>query len=269
MPILLADIWPIEDQDDFKIHFARWNNHAQPLEVLARDREEWRGWQEYYPGRNDFNRQFIFSLAQFYHEPGTWLFGGVFRVLERHADRYVVEETDRGAGFVGRLKLLSDYRSRTTRTFMQPHYDQFIVKEITREPYAGLPFPGMGNIDLAFDELSTLVRNDRPDWRGALETAKGIYLVTDTRTTRRYVGSAHGENGIWARWSNYVETGHGGNVELRNLVDQNGLEYCQDNFRFALLEDHRMGTSDDVILAREAHWKRILLARGEDGLNRN
>jgi hypothetical protein len=269
LPILLSDILPIDDLDTFKIHFARWNNEAQPLEVLARSRAEWRGWQEYYPGRNDFNRPYIFSLAQFYHEADTWMFGGIFRVLERHPDRYVVEEMDRGSALIGRLKLLSPYRSRTTRTFMQPHYDQFTVKEITREPYAGLPFGGFANIDLTFDELATIVRNERPDWRGALEATKGIYLVTDSATLTRYVGSAHGENGIWSRWSNYIATGHGGNVELRNLVARHGVEYCQRHFRFALLEDHRMGTSDDVILAREAHWKRVLMARGEDGLNRN
>jgi hypothetical protein len=269
LSIQLTDIWPIADQDDFKIHFARWNYHAQPLEVMARSRDEWRGWQEYYPGRNDFNLPYIFSLAQFYQEPDTWMFGGIYRIIERHADRYVVEETDRGADFIGRLKLTSPYRSRTTRTFMQPHSSEFIVKEITLEPYNGLPFPGYSAIDLTFDELSTVVRNGRQDWRGALETTKGIYLITDTATSRRYVGSAHGENGIWARWSNYLETGHGGNVELRNLVRENGLGYCQEHFRFALLEDHRIGTADDIILAREAHWKRVLITRGDGGLNRN
>lgn len=152
---------------------------------------------------------------------------------------------------------------------MQPHYDQFIVKEIAPAPYTGLPFPGYGAINLTFDELSTAVRNGRQDWRVALETTKGIYLIKDTATLRRYVGSAHGENGIWSRWSNYVETGQGENVELRNLVRENGLGYCQEHFRFALLKDHRIGTADNIILAREAHWKRVLITSGADGLNRN
>ncbi len=33
MPILLKDIWPIENLADYKIHFARYNQHSQPLEV--------------------------------------------------------------------------------------------------------------------------------------------------------------------------------------------------------------------------------------------
>ena len=88
MTIQLSEIWRIENLSDYKVHFARWNGDAQPLEVFVRDKAEWQGWQEYWPGRNDFNRPYIFSLMQFYHETDIWLFGGVFRVLERHSERY-------------------------------------------------------------------------------------------------------------------------------------------------------------------------------------
>ena len=37
-----------------------------------------------------------------------------------------------------------------------------------------------------------------------LENIKGIYLVTDTHTGRRYVGSAYGDMGIWSRWRQYA-----------------------------------------------------------------
>ncbi|WP_273070698.1 hypothetical protein, partial [Thioclava marina] len=47
----------------------------------------------YRPGRDDFNRPLIFSLIQFYHEQDSWLFGGVYHVLDRHPDRYEVELT--------------------------------------------------------------------------------------------------------------------------------------------------------------------------------
>lgn len=269
MTILLQDIWPINNPEEYKVHFARWNRHSQPLEVMARSSEEWQGWQEYRPGRNDFNRDYIFSLAQFYHETDVWMFGGVFRVLERYPDRYTVEMTDIGHQFHGRLKLYSPYRGRTTRKMMEKHYQDFQVKEILQEPYSGRSFSGYDEIDLSFDELETLIRNDRPDWKGPLENIKGVYLITDTHTSRIYVGSAYGDDGIWSRLSTYIENGHGGNVELRNLVNENGLKYCLEHFRFALLEDHRPRTPDDVIIARETYWKRILLSRGVDGLNRN
>jgi hypothetical protein len=239
------------------------------LEVWARDKQEWQGWQEYRPARDDFNRPMIFSLVQFYHEPEIWLFGGVFRVFERHRDRYAVELTEAGAGFLGRLKLRSTYRERATRVKFENHYPGLEVQEIIREPYSGRSFPGFEDIDLSFEELETLVRNSRPDWKAALASVKGIYLISDTNTGKRYIGSAYGDQGIWSRWCSYVATGHGGNVELRALVSDPTLEYCRKAFRFALLQYRAASTPDEVILAREAFWKRILLTRRDFGLNRN
>jgi hypothetical protein len=59
------------------------------------------------------------------------------------------------------------------------------------------------------------------------------------------------------------------NVELRELVSDPTLEYCRKFFHFALLEYRPTSTPDDAILEREGFWKRILLTRGEYGLNRN
>jgi hypothetical protein len=193
----------------------------------------------------------------------------VFRVLQRHADRYEVELTDEGAGFLGRLKLRSTYRERATRVKFENHYSSLEVQEVLREPYTGRSFPGFEDIDLSFEELETLVRNSRPDWKAALSSVKGIYLISDIKTGKCYVGSAYGDQGIWSRWGGYVTTGHGGNAELRVLVSDPSLEYCRKSFRFALLEYRPTPTSDETILAREAFWKRILLTRGEHGLNRN
>jgi hypothetical protein len=269
MTILLHDIWRVASPESYKLHFARWNGANQPLEVWVRDKQEWQGWQEYRPARNDFNRQFIFSLMQFYHEPDIWLFGGVYSVSGRRADAYEVELTDEGAGFIGRLKLRSPYRERATRVKFENHYADLEVQEVLREPYSGRSFPGFEDIDLSFEELETLVRNSRPDWKAALASVKGVYLISDTKTGKRYVGSAYGDQGIWSRWCSYIATGHGGNVELRALVSDPSLDYCRKWFRFALLEYRPGPTPDNVILAREVFWKRILLSRGEQGLNRN
>ena len=267
MTIKLNDIWPLAAPKNYKLHFARWNGTNQPLEVWARNKREWQGWQEYRPARDDFNRPFIFSLIQFYHETDVWLFGGVFRVLQRHPDRYEVELTAEGEGFQGRLKLGSNYRERATRVKLEGHYSNFEVQEILREPYSGRRFSGFDQIDLSFEELETLVRNNRPDWKAALASVKGIYLISDTNTGKRYVGSASGSDGIWSRWCNYVETGHGGNVKMRAIVSEHTLDYCRKAFRFALLEYRPSSTPDELILTRETFWRTILLTRGERGLN--
>ena len=269
MPLLLSDIWPIDRPQDYKIHFARWNQRNQPLDVFARDRQEWKGWQEYRPGRNEFNRPRIFSLIQFYHEQDIWLFGGVFEVVARFEDRYEVHLQEEGSELIGRLKLHYPYRARTTRPVMERHYKALVVQEILKEAYSGRTFPGFEEIDLSFEELEALVRNNRDDWRFSLASVKGIYLITDTRTGRRYVGSAYGDHGIWGRWRQYAENGHGGNVELRRIANDPDLAYARANFRFALLEHRLDRTPDELILAREAYWKRILFTRGEQGLNRN
>ncbi len=269
MSIPLRDVWPISSPENYKLHFARWNGENQPLEVWVRDKKQWQGWQEYRSERDDFNRPLIFSLIQYYHEPDIWLFGGVFRVLRRHATRYQVELTDEGAGFLGRLKLRSSYRKRATRVKFENHYSDLEVQEILREPYSGRSFPGFEDIDGSFEELEALTGNSRPDWRAALSSVKGVYLISDIKTGKRYVGSAYGDHGIWSRWRAYAATGHGGNAELRALVKDPTLEYCRKSFRFALLESRPAPTPDEVIVAREAFWKRILLSRGEYGLNRN
>jgi hypothetical protein len=269
MVIRLKDILPIANLEDYKIHFAKWNTINQPLDVFTKNRDEWKGWQEYKTDRDDFNRPFIFSLARFYHEPSIWIFGGIFKVLARHAALYEVELTDSASEFIGRLKLYSPYNSRTVRLNMEGQYDDFEVTEILREPYTGRAFPGYEDIELSFTEIETIVQNARTDWKIALESIKGIYLITDVLTGKRYVGSAYGEMGVWGRWCNYTATGHGGNVELRALVTNPDLSYCRANFRFALLEHRSFRTADEYIIEREKFWKKLLLSRGDQGLNRN
>ena len=43
MPILLKDIWSIDNLTDYKIHFARYNQRSQPLDVWLRSKTEWQG----------------------------------------------------------------------------------------------------------------------------------------------------------------------------------------------------------------------------------
>ena len=277
--ILLKDIWEIENVEDYKVHFAKYNRKTEPLDDWVSDPQIWQGWQEYKSNSKGsvFNRQFIFSLMRFYHETDIWLFGGVFEVTNRDlVDRYEVELTEQGQNFIGRLKLHASYRAMNVRVKLEKHYDVeqndickiLKVQEILREPYSGRLFPGYENIDLSFAELETLIRNNRPDWQAALASMKGVYLISDRNTGRQYVGAAYGDMGIWQRWNNYVDTGHGGNVELRRLVNNHGIDYCRKYFQFALLEHRQAHTLDGVIRDREDWWKNILFTRNR-GLNRN
>ena len=268
--IYFSQMHAVDRPEQFKLHFGRWNKISQPLDEWVRDASVWNKWQEYRPTYDEFNRQYIFSMMYFYPERDTWLFGGVFEVTGRHPDRYEVQLTNVCEEYIGRLKIYYPYLDRNTRPKFEKHYEKLEVAEILREPYSGRVFPGYESIDLAFSELETLVLRGRPDWKQALELAKGIYLITDTKTEKRYVGSASGNVGLWSRWSNYVATGHGGNVELRDLVSAAAnLDYCRTNFRFSLLEFHMNRVSDETIITREVFWKDVLRTRHPLGLNRN
>lgn len=271
----LFDLWTPDRIKDYKVHFARWNGDEQPLHAFVRDFNEWKGWQETYPGRNEFNRPFVLSLMQFPDVPNRWLFGGIWRVRDikqrpTGEEFYDVDLTKKLKPLIGRLILDREHRKRATRVNLEGHFEHFRVSEILASVYAGRAFPGYDRIDVGFRELETLMANGRQDWSTALSHVKGIYLITDTKTKRRYVGSAYGGTGIWSRWQVYVALGHGGNAGMRELLRNHDLNYCRDHFRFALLECHHSRVDDQTIISRENFWKDVLDTRDAlSGLNRN
>lgn len=122
-------------------------------------------------------------------------------------------------------------------------------------------FPGFDALTLDYDVLQAVIREHRyATWRTALSSVVGIYLITDTRDGRHYVGKADGGEHILQRWAAYATNGHGGNVELRNLDPR--------TFRLSVLRVFDPATPTREIDAAEAHFKRALDSR-RHGLNRN
>lgn len=273
-PIPLRSLIGNLDPSACKLHCAGWNRVDHPLEVLSTSWEEWLGWNRWRGKTNHFNRQFIFSLAVTHENPTHWIFGGVFEVTGRRdepdAHSYdIVYRDDILGPYLKRLKIAYDLPGRARRRKLEASLDEMTVREVFSEQYSGKPFPGHDKIDMTLGELDIVFRQHREDWRRALEPMKGVYVIHDTATGKPYVGSAYGDDGIWARWKVYVESLHGHNHELRALVDQAGPEYARRNLRFALLECWSKRTDDAVVLARESYWKHVLLTRGEFGLNAN
>ena len=273
MNIQLSQILPVAHPEEFKLHLACWNGSEQPLDIFVQNREKWDGWNSWRGGRDDFSREFIFSLIDFYPEKDSWLFGGAYRVLSRkkvkNAPGYTIKLLDESQPFIGRLKISLKRPSRAKSFYFENHYKDLVVSEILPTPYTGEGFCGYEDIDIGFPMLENLFSVQRSDWKGALESVKGVYLVTDTSNGKRYVGSAYGDGGIWSRWANYIETGHGNNRELIKQIKSSGIEYARKYFRFALLEQRAMNTADNVVIEREQYWKRILLSRGDYGYNKN
>lgn len=115
--------------------------------------------------------------------------------------------------------------------------------------------------------LASIIRQDNPSWRAALANVAGVYVITDGETGNQYVGSVYGGIGLWQRWTAYAKTGHGGNRELRELLRNEGDDYAT-NFQFSLLEVCDINANQEYVIARESHWKDVLMTR-EFGLNWN
>jgi hypothetical protein len=119
-------------------------------------------------------------------------------------------------------------------------------------------------VDVTWKNLSKWIETD--SWKTALENQKGVYLITDIRTGKRYVGSAYGENMLLGRWKNYIQSGNGGNVELKEF----DFEYIKENFKYSILEIFKASTDDNLILKRESWWKEVLMTRDKKfGYNKN
>ena len=132
--------------------------------------------------------------------------------------------------------------------------DNIEITEILPDKYEGKIFPGYENVTISWYELKTIIDNQKTDWITALKNQKGVYLITDTKTGRLYVGSAYGEEMLLQRWTCYKETGHGYNKKLKELKK----EYIQENFQYSILETYNNTTPDDRIRNREQWWKRAL-----------
>lgn len=273
MSLQLNDIIHIENAKDYKIHLASWNGHNHPLDVFVQDKAKWALWNSWRSKHDDFNRRYIFSLMDYYHAPNQWLFGGVYEVVERkNVERgygYKVELTDQFQPLIGRLMISWKRSGRTKSRVLEKYLDEFTVSEILREPYTGAIFCGYEHINHDFSALEHIFKTSKPDWKAALYSVKGVYLIMDKSNGKKYVGSAYGTDGIWSRWQCYMGTGHGHNDELTRLIKREGMDYARNNFRFSLLEYRPMKTDDNEIIARENYWKEALLSRGEFGYNKN
>ena len=55
-----------------------------------------------------------------------------------------------------------------------------------------------------------------------------MYLITDTKTGKLYVGSATSQYGmLLQRWKSYIDNGTGGNKALEELKAKKGFDYIK------------------------------------------
>ena len=268
---MLTDIIKIDDPSKYKLHLGGRNEDGEnPLDYFAKAPKNWIGWNEWKGNKNDWTREYIFSLIEFYPKANSWLFGGIFKIINRLENKYEIEEVQEFSKYTGRV-ILSFYRYQGLRGrafYLETFIKDFTILELLPDIYSGEIFPGYDRINHDFSTLENIIKREIIDWKTALQNIKGIYLVTDKSNGKSYVGSAYGDAGIWSRWQCYIGTGHGWNDQLIKLIIDKGIDYARINFKISLLEILSMTSSDDFIIARENRWKSVLMTR-EHGYNSN
>lgn len=146
---------------------------------------------------------------------------------------------------------------------------QLVLRPLPEVEQIGVADHLVAVADVTHIIASFLINRHLNDWFNALNSQKGVYVITDTATGKLYVGSATADKGmLLKRWTDYVKTLHGGDVELRKLVDEKGEDYVREYFQYTLLENYNQREPDEKILSREKWWKDALTSR-EFGYNDN
>lgn len=129
-------------------------------------------------------------------------------------------------------------------------------------------FPGFVEVYLSFDELSKIILYPDPHriWHTMLSSVAGVYLILDSDTGNQYVGSASGQYGILGRWKSYVETLHGNNLRLIQLLKDEPERY--KSFKFSILHTLPRSMTPVQVFAFESIYKQKLGSRAF-GLNAN
>jgi hypothetical protein len=257
------------------LHLAGHNGLEDPLDVfLAGNFPAWQMTQN----QKNFERPYVLSLIKM-AERDRWLFAGAHRVLGSatwgpdvwvemgECWNYPLEEMENASQLTGRLVAHFTRPGRNSYLNAENWVEQVTLAEVYPRRLSIGDFPGYRSVALTFDELRLVTQQGLPSWRAALANVGGVYLISDTETGKLFVGSAAGAGGLWQRWNDYAVTGHGGNVELRAIINGQGRDRARP-FRFSILEIADVHTGEADVLARESHWKRLLLSR-EHGLNSN
>ena len=281
--IKLLDLLKIEECDytNYKLHFAIGrNDKKEPYNKYLVDK--FKEWQELQTQKN-WTRKYIISLI--YYEKDLWLYGGVYEVLpvaptpitdddkDWSGWKYETKLLDIQSDLIGRVlfyfkkEFRASYPTLELKTANGMSPSDIYVSSIFDKKASITDFLGFDHVDIDYETLRLIVNNNVLSWKSALSNVKGIYLIMDELTGKQYVGSAYGDECIWHRWSEYAKNGHGGNVELKELLREKGEEY-KLNFKYSILEICNMSLGNEYIISRENHWKKVLMTR-KFGLNKN
>ncbi len=189
----------------------------------------------------------------------------LWSVVENRGE--IARDDTRRSFEISETEHMADLRRRLVIGWKSPRTWRMSAAAAGKHPVVGIadavpiPFPSFDRLVLSHVQLQAVMREHRyASWRTALSSVFGIYLITDARNGRHYVGKADGEESIRQRWHAYATNGRGGNVELNKLDPS--------IFRFSPLRVFDPATPTREINAAESHFK-VALDSIRHGLNRN
>ncbi len=283
--ILLNDILALTSAEiqNTKLKFNIYNGNTDPLDLYKENPEEvnttWFLWHNADKENRKANRYFsVGQLAICFLRIAndTWLLTtikNISKVLpvdpEEGGVGYDAQEDKRFEKYFGRLVVKYHNTSMAMGKKYGSVMDELEVLELLNDQFTGDEFPGYENVRLTYRQLKTVIDRQLPGWIAALQNTKAVYLITDTSNGLLYVGSATAQDGmLLQRWSSYVANGHGGNVDLKRIVQEKGFTYVQDNFQYSIIENYNAQMDDNYILKRESWWKETLKSK-VFGYNKN
>ena len=222
---------------------------------------------------------YLIAFAQYnLYGSNFYIFGGIYQIKKAFPEKY-----GKGGYDIKLLENYKEYRKRLViktkdlgpgiEIYYKTLYDNSEKLEIY-QMFSNIyfkEFNGYQNVSLSHIELQHIINNTEPSWKLALSSVKAVYVITDTKTGKLYIGSASGNSqGLWQRWECYADFKDltGGNKEFEVLVEKNGKNYILNNFKYSIVEIFDTKTNQEYILERENYWKNVFETK-KFGMNNN
>lgn len=278
VPLLMNDLLHLSDEElagnQYRVRLTfRWgkDEDSDPIARYRRDPEDALAHLLYYRPKSAFKvGQRVIGMTKI--GGNKWLLTRIVEitgVTEAADGRKAYQSADvaKFSGLFGRVILRYSNPKGAQTEVRKPSavFPAIEVHEVRATAFGDEGFPGYANVTISWARLKEIVDRGYESWQTALRNMKGIYLIVDTSTGAAYVGKADGSQMLWARWSSYAKSRHGGNVELKKFDHK----HIETHFQWSILEVMDEKTQDDYVNARESWWKLALSTRATGGLNRN
>ncbi|ASS39939.1 GIY-YIG nuclease family protein [Fusobacterium sp. oral taxon 203] len=275
----------------FKFHMSTkfLDLNKSPYDCLIEDAEDWQNLNNYRNEKGKSSRldgyDYLVSFAQYnIYGRNFFVFGGVYKVEIAKPEHYeiggynifLLDNKDPIGEFLNKyrkrliVKLDENLEINFELTYEAIEKKNIEVFEVFSNIASG-KFNGYQNVSITHKELREIVSNNELSWKLALSYIKAVYVITDTKTGKLYIGSASGNSqGLWQRWECYADFKDltGGNKEFEVLVEKNGKNYILNNFKYSIVEIFDTKTNQEYILERENYWKNVFETK-KFGMNWN